>query len=212
MAAERFGGLGAGLSVGYFVAQEFSPRAWEPTVYQPGSNLVVRGVLDGDVGRAGRAALQLSFHAFGDDLVDGAGLYRSGSRLQAIGSYAFAAGRRSSGMAYLGVLYRGDGTELQGIPSIGAKTLFMGGAGARVRLGGTLLIPTLDLRLLRQEDGIDQGFNVRVGAAAELGAGSTLLVPFARAHVGRLVVVEDVSESSYVGFDLGLGVRFGGAR
>lgn len=212
IAAERFGGVGAGLSVGYFVAQEFSPRAWEATVYRPGSNLVIRGVLDGNVGRAGRAALQLSFHAFGDDLLDGAGFYRSGNRLQAIGSYAFAVGRRSSGMVYVGGMYRAEGEEIQGLPPIGAKTLFLGGAGARVRIGGTLLIPTIDLRLLRAEDGVDQGVNVRLGTAAELGVGSTLLVPFARVHVGRLAVIEDISESSYVGFDLGLGVRFGGAR
>lgn len=212
MAAERFGGLGAGVSLGYFLAQEFRPRTWQPTQYQPGNNLVVRTVLDGDVGRAGRASLQLSFHSYGDDLQNGTGFYRSGNRLQGIGSYAFAVGRRSSAMAYLGAMYRAEGQELQGLPPIGARTLFMAGGGGRIRVGRNLLLPTADLRVLRSEDGVDQGLNVRLGAAAELAVGSTLLVPFGRVHFGTLAVVKATEQSTYVGFDLGLGVRFGGAR
>ena len=209
-AAQRFGKVGAGLSVGYFAAQDFNPRTGDETLYKAGNNVVVRAVLDGNVGRAGKASLQLSFHTFGDDLVDGTGFYQSGKRFQAIGSYAFAMGRRSSGVVYAGAMRRAKGEELQGAPSIGAKTLFMAGSGTRLRVGGTLLLPTVDLRLLRAEDGVDQGFNARIGAAAEIGVGNVVLLPLARVHLGRLAVVEGKSESSYVGADLGIGVRFGG--
>jgi len=211
-AAQHFGKVGAGLSVGYFAAQDFNPRTGDETLYQPGNNVVVRGVLDGNVGRAGKVSLQLSFHTFGDDLVDGTGFYHSGKRFQGIGSYAFAMGRRSSGVVYAGAMRRAAGEELQGAPSIGAKTLFMAGTGTRLRVGGTLLLPTVDFRLLRAEDGVDQGFNARIGAAAEIGVGNLMLVPLARVHLGRLAVVEGKSESSYVGADLGLAVRFGGGR
>ena len=209
-AAQRFGDVGAGLSVGYFAARDFTPRTGDETVYQPGNNMVVRGVLDGNVGTAGKVSLQLSFHSFGDDLLDGTGFYQSGKRFQGIGSYAFAMGRRSSAVVYVGAMRRAAGEDLVGSPPIGAKTLFMAGTGTRLRVGGTLLLPTVDLRLLRAEDGVDQGYNVRLGGAAEIDMGSVMLLPLVRLHLGTLAVVEGVSESSYVGADLGLAVRFGG--
>lgn len=211
LGARSFGRWGAGASVGYFVASDFSPVADDRLVYRPGNTLQVRAAVDGNVGRAGKASLEVSYQTFGEDVADERNLYRSGDRFQAVGSYAFAAGRRSSAVVYLGAMHRAGG-EFQAagrqIPA-GPQTLLMAGAGARVRLGGALLLPTVDLRALRSDDGIDQGFDSRLGLAAELGTvGGWTLVPLARAHLGRIEVVQGV-ESSFLGVDLGLTVRVG---
>jgi hypothetical protein len=212
LGARSFGRVGAGLSIGYFVAGDFSPVAEDQLVYRPGSTLQVRAAIDGNVGRAGKASLEISFQTFGEDVAEDINLYQSGNRFQAIGSYAFAAGRRSSAVVYLGAMHRASGEfdpSINAPFTAGPQTLFMAGAGGRLRVGGTLVLPTLDLRALRSDDGIDQGFDSRLGVAAEFRtAGGWAFVPLARVHLGRIQVVEGV-ESSFVGVDLGLTVRVG---
>jgi len=200
--------------VGYFVAGEFNPVADEDVVYRPGNSLEVRAALDGNVGRAGKLSLELSFRSFTDDVTDELNLYRSGNRIQGIGSYAFAAGRRSSAVIYAGAMHRAGGAyQVPDAPLLaaGPQTLFMAGAGARVRVRGVLVLPTLDLRALRSDDGIDQGFASRLGAAAEFRTRSGwTFVPVARLHIGSVQVVKDV-ESTFLGADLGLTIRVGRA-
>ena len=212
LGTRRIGNMGAGLSVGYFVAGQFNPVADEDVVYRPGNNLEVRAALDGNVGRAGKLSLELSFRSFSDDATDELNLYRSGNRLQGIGSYAFAVGRRSSAVIYAGAMHRAGGAyQVPDVPLLaaGPQTLFMAGAGARVRVRGALVLPALDLRVLRSEDGIDQGVASRVGVAAEFRTRSGwTLVPVVRLHLGGIQVVQDV-ESTFLGADLGLTVRVG---
>jgi hypothetical protein len=209
--AQSFGTVGAGFSATYFVAQDFTPLAENEAVYRPGNNLAVRAAIEGDVGRTGKLSLQLTYHSFQSDVADGANLYRSGNRYQAIASYAFPAGRRSSGVVYGGAMHRAGGINLQERPVLpaGPQTLFMAGYGGRLRQGGAVLMPTLDLRALRSDDGIDQGVEGRAGLAAEFGAGGWTFIPVARIHFGSVTWIKDVN-SSVLGGDVGLTIRIGG--
>ena len=207
--AKSFGTVAAGVSVGYFVARDFTPLTFADTEYRAGNNLVIRAALDGNVGPAGKLSLQLTLRSYGNDQQDGVGGFQSGNRYQAIGSYAFAVGPRSSGVVYLGALRRSEG-ELEGVPLRRAQTLYMAGGGASFRLGQILMRPSVDARVLRSETGVDQGYNTGFGVRAEVGVGRAVLVPLVRIHIGKLALVKGVSESSFVGTDLGLTVRFGG--
>jgi len=207
--AKSFGTVAAGVSVGYFVARDFTPLTFRDTEYRAGNNLVIRAAIDGNVGPAGKASLQLTLRTYGNDQQDGENGFQSGSRYQAIGSYAFAVGPRSSGVVYLGALRRSEG-ELEGVTLTSARTLFMAGGGASLRVGQVLLRPSIDARVLRSETGINQGYNTGFGVRGEFGVGRAVLLPTVRVHVGKLVRVKGVSESSYLGTDFGMTVRFGG--
>lgn len=207
--AKRFGAVGAGVSLGYFMAQDFHPTDDQAFSYRPGNNLVVRAALDRTVGSAGKASLQVTFRHYADDLLDGVNLFRSGDRLQAIGSYAFAASRTSSAMIYAGALHQSEGTYLTDLNATGSQTFVVAGIGARVRAGSILAIPSADFRALRAEDGRDQGYDARVGASLEIPTSQAVLVPVARLHFGRVAPIPD-DESSFVGLELGLTTRIGG--
>ena len=207
-ASQRWGAVGAGLGVGYFVGQDFNPADQRDFSYRPGNNFVLRAAFDAAVGRAGKASLQLTFRKYEDDQLDGANLYRSGDRLQAIGSYSFAAGRTSSAVVYAGALHRTEGVFFTNLPSPGGRTFLIAGGGGRVRIGAVVLLPAADLRALRREDGLGQGFDGRVGASLEWTSGATTFVPSARFHVGRVSLQPGI-DSRFVGTEVGLAVRFG---
>lgn len=205
--ARRFGGVGAGVSAGYFVGREFTPLGFADTEYRPGSSLVIRGVLDGNVGRAGKASLQLTVRTYGHDQQDGGDAFQAGARTQALASYAFRVGTRSSAVLYAGALHRAEGTSESSIIGIGARTLVTAGGSGRFQVGGVRLIPAADVRLVTASDGIDQGYELGLGGRAEVTRGSVVLVPEARLHLGRLALLRDVAESSYLGLDVGFTVR-----
>lgn len=207
--ARRFGDLGAGVSLGYFMAQDFHPTDDQAFRYRPGNNFVVRGALDRTVGSAGKASLQVTFRQYADDALDGVNLFRSGDRWQAIGSYAFASSRTSSAMIYAGALHQTEGTYLTDLDATGSQTFVVAGVGARLRAGSVLAIPSADFRALRAEDGRDQGYDARVGASFEIPTSHTVLVPVARLHLGKVAPIPN-DESSFFGLELGLSARFGG--
>ena len=203
------GAFAVGLSLGYVVTREYEPRDADPFTYRPGDQLHVRAAIDRSFGAAGKASLQLVYQHYQNDELDGANLYQSGDRLQATGSYAFAAGPRAAGIVYLGYLRRSEG-EFSGITRIvPAQDLVFTGGGFRVPFGSILLAPSLDLRLVSRADGAEEGYTAAFGVAAEMAAGSVLLVPSLRGRVGNVVLSEGV-ESGFTGFDIGFGVRFGG--
>jgi hypothetical protein len=210
------GQFGVGLVAGYGVAREFEPLLDDQRAYLPGNELSVRLAVDRTFARSSKLALQFGMHRFDEDALDGQNLYRSGNRYEGMGSFSFAAGRTSSGVVYAGVLRRESGTLLlETSPTTGqtaAQDLILVGTGFRVRAGrSTTLLPALDGRVFRSEDGVGQGYTLGLGLGAELGAGSFRFVPSARARFGRLVVRDDV-ESGLRGFEAAITVRFGSLR
>lgn len=209
-AQRQLGTLGAALSAGYFVSGEFDPVEGEVVSYQPGNNFRVRGAVDAPVGSAGKVGLQASVQLYGDDTTEGTNLFRAGDRWQVLGNYAFPLGNAGAGYAYGGLLHRGEGTYLQDLEPVASQDLYLTGAGARLRVGEVLLMPTVDARWVTSGVDRDQGVDVRMGASAEWSVAERVTaVPVFRLHVGSLELREG-QESGFTGFDLGLTLRVGG--
>lgn len=210
--ARRVNGIGLGASVGYIVAREYEPLVDESSVFQPGDFLRVNAVVDRTVGGRSKLALRVGFQRFGDDGLDGVNLFRSGNRYEATASYAFPAGARSSAIVYGGVLHRDEGSYLTDPREAAAQDLVLAGGALRAPMGGGVLTPTLELRLLRRTDGVGQGYVGGIGAGYELPLqGGTTLIPTARIRRGTVEVREGL-ESAVTGYEAGLTVRFGRVR
>ena len=207
-----FGRFGVGGSASYLVARRYDLLEENGFAYRPGNQLRARLALDATTGATGKASLQLTYLHSSEDAVDGSNLFRPGDRFQAMGSWAFAAGERSSGILYAGVFRRDQASFLVARPvQPPAQTLFMAGGGARLPVGRSVLLPSLDMRVLRRSDGLSQGVMAGLGGSAQIPLGGVTVLPEARARLGHVVVSEG-SETGFTGFDLGLGVRFGGGR
>ena len=212
--AHSFGGFGMGASASYMVGRRYDLTNAPTVAYRPGNQLRARIALDAATGLTGKASLQLTYLHSSDDQVDGANLFRSGDRFQAMGSYAFAAGARSSGIAYIGTLHRSRGTFMLATPlDAPAQNLYLAGGGFRLPVGASVLLPSADLRVLRRADGLDQGTLGSVGATAEFrpGGGRVVLLPGLRARLGRVLASAGTS-SGFTGFEVSFGARFGGVR
>lgn len=201
-------GFAGGLSVGYVVAREFEPIQDNQFSYRPGNQLHVQAAIDRTFGSAGKVALQLSMQKFQDDQLDGANLYQAGDRWQATGSYAFAAGARSSGIAYVGYLRRQHGTYIDENRIAPAQNLAFAGIGLRVPAGTGVLEPRVNIRVLNT-DGDSKGYTTGIGASGDWTVGAVSLRPSALARFGS-VTVNAGQKSGFTGFDLGMGLRFGG--
>ena len=206
--AGTLGNVGLGASTSYLVGREFEVFAGEDAVFRPGSQLTVALAADRNIGRAGKAALQLRMTRYGEDALAGSNLYRSGVRYQALGSYAFAAPRYSSAIAYGGVTHRTQGTFLAVPDSVASQNLLLAGAVMRMPFDWGVLVPGIELQALRRSDGTGQGYTASVGGSAERAVGGIVLVPTVRARFGRVVVFEG-ARSGFNGFELGLTTRFG---
>ena len=200
-------GTALGLSAGYVRAQEYEPLAGREFNYRPGNQLHVRAAFDHVLSRASKIALAISYQQFGTDQSDGSNIYQAGNRLQAVGSLAFPAGMRGSGIVYAGILRRLEGeytNEL--LPITPTEDLLYTGATLRQPLGGLVLVPSVELRVVGNDDGVDQGYTLTAGTGAELAFGSVELVPSARVRFGNLTVREN-QESGYTGLELGMMLR-----
>jgi hypothetical protein len=201
-----------GASASYLVAREFEPVQVDgiaPFVYRPGNQLQLRASVEQAVGETGKAALALTIQHHDEDELAGINLYRAGMRYHAMASYAFATGPQSSGILYAGGLHRSRGEVLmERLLPVPAQDLLLAGVGLRTRVGRSILLPALDARLHRSEDGVGQGYLVGLGSSLELPAGNTTLVPSARVRAGNLVVRSD-QETTLVGFEVGLSARLG---
>ncbi|HSJ10173.1 MAG TPA: hypothetical protein VK928_09675 [Longimicrobiales bacterium] len=195
-----------GLSAGYVVASEFEPVADTDFAYRPGDQLHLRAAVDRTIGSAGKVSLQLTYLRFSDDRSAGTNIYQAGDRLQAVGSYAFAAGGTANGIVYAGYLRRQEGNYTVVTLVTPAQDLVFAGAGLRLPWRNLLLQPTLDLRVLGTEDGVGQGYTVSAGTGVEVPLGRALLVPNARARFGSLTV-RSGQDSGLTGVELGLAVR-----
>lgn len=206
------GGTSFGISGGYVVARRYEPLAATSFAYRPGNQLHLRAALDHTFGRSAKAALQVAWQQYGEDEAAGSNLYQAGDRLQVVGSYAFAAGPRSSGVAFAGYLRRGEGRYTDVVRVTPVQDLVYGGLGLRLPAGGVVLTPLADVRVLGREDGREQGYTASVGTGVEIGMGSGLLfVPTARARFGNLEVASGI-ESGFTGFEVGAALRTRGTR
>jgi hypothetical protein len=220
--AQRFGEMGLGASVGYRATSEFEPLDGESFGYRPGNELRVRVAADRTIGESRKASLALTMFRYGNDRFDGQNLFQSGTRLQALASYAFPVGYGNSAVLYAGALHRSAGSVLTTFPggsvdpNAPSQTLLLFGGGARApsRLG--VLVPSTDLRLFRREDGIGQGYLFGLGLGLELplaraadGTPAVTLIPSLKGRLGNLMMAEDAS-TGVTGAELGLTLRFGG--
>lgn len=205
--AASTGGLNLGARVGYQIGQEFDLLEDGSFSYRPGNQLYVRLAADGNVGAA-KAAAQVTVHTFADDQLNSQNLYRSGNRVQAMFSYS-APLSNGRVQAYAGALRRQHGTFLDGSEDTPAQTLLLLGAGLRRPMGQGVLVPSLDVRVLRSSDGQGQGYVGGAGVSYELNATTVTLTPSVRARFGSLLINDDV-KSGISGLDAGVAIRFRG--
>ncbi len=204
------GQYAAGVSVGYVVAREYEPLD-ESFAYRPGNQLGVRAAIDRTFDGSSKLSLVLSAQRYDADQIEGANLFRAGHRYEAIGTYAFAVGTRGAGLAYVGYLHRNEGEYLDAPLFMPVQALLFMGAGLDTRMGAGLLRPRAELRVLRRDDGIGQGYTISAGADLEQPIGRLTLLPSLRGRFGNIVLREE-AESRFTGFELGLGLRFGRAN
>jgi hypothetical protein len=143
---------------------------------------------------------------FGQDQGDGTNLYQSGDRLQAVGSLAFAAGAQGTGIVYGGYLRRQQGQYTDVVRITPAQDLVYAGGALRRPMGGAVLVPSLDVRLLGNQSGVEQGRTVSGGVAVEIPAGAFDVVPRAQARFGSLTV-RSGQASGFTGMQIGLSIR-----
>lgn len=208
-AARPVGPLGVGLAVAYLARASFEPTEEEDFAYRPGNLLRVTAAVDGTVGESGKATAQVTWHRHGEDEFRDENLFRSGDRLRVLGSYAFPVGAGSNGLAYAGVIRRERGTFLDSDATSASQNLVLVGGGLRLPMAGGVLQPDVEARVFRRSDGLDEGYDIGVGADFEISGPGRLLVPSLRAHFGRLEVRDDV-QTGFTGFEVGFSARFGG--
>lgn len=207
--ARRMGSVGLGLSAGYVFAGEFDPLAADQVSYRPGDLMQVRAAIDGELGRGSKATLQVGLDLYGNDQIEQANAYSTGNRTQVMGSYAWPVSRRSQGLAYVGWLHRGSSASSSELLPLPAQDLALLGLGFRAPLGQGTIVPDLDVRLFRRDDGVGQGAYAGLGAALEWPLGATTIVPALKARFGTLDVSGNESTSFY-GAEARFAVRFGG--
>lgn len=204
--ARPIGEYAVGLAVGYVVAREFEPIADGGPMYRPGDQLHVRGAIDRTFGTSGKASLAVTYQRFGDDESDGQNLFRTGDRIQGVGSYAFALGPAASGLVYAGYLHRARGEFVITNDFEPSRGLFFAGAGARLPAGTAVLQPGIDVRA-QGGDGTT-GYTLGLGGSAEVPLGPAVrLVPTLRGRFGNVELPTGLS-SGFTGAEVGLAVRF----
>lgn len=199
-----------GFSAGYVLAQEYQPLApigQKQFNYRPGNQLHVRAALDQLIGRSSKVSLQLTYQQFSEDQGDGQNIYQAGDRLQAVGTLAFGAGRSGAGILYAGLLHRMEGTyNVTQLPVTPVQDLLYTGGTLRQPFGTMVLVPSVELRVVGNDAGVEQGYTLTAGTGLELPLGSIEAVPSARLRFGHITVVED-QKSNYTGMELGLTLR-----
>jgi hypothetical protein len=220
--ATQVGAWGVGFAASYRHTSEFEPLFGEPVIYNPGDQLRGRLAVDRDVGGSSTLSLVLGYQSFMDDRLQGANLFKAGSRIEGVASLAFPLALRSSARVYAGVNHRSRGTLLLDESVLSAagnspsQQLFLSGAEARIPLGRrAALLPVGELRVFRAADGASQGWVGSGGASLDLRlAGNSTSRRLIVSTVGRLrlgrVIVEEGREAGLRGWETGLVLRVEG--
>jgi hypothetical protein len=221
--AFQAGAWGVGMSGGYRSALSYEPLADQAFSYRPGAELRARLSLDRDVGESGTLSLLAGWQRFGEDATSERNLFRPGDRFEAVASYAVALGVSASGLFYASASRRENGTvlvetpDLEGATDAPAQALFQAGATFRIPGARVSLLPDVELRAFRSEDGVGQGWLAGAGAELELrlagrrSGPQLLLAPAGRLRVGHVVVSEG-SESGLTGWEAGVTLRLEDVR
>jgi hypothetical protein len=120
---------------------------------------------------------------------------------------------------YGGIHHRSKGTLLLDQSLLGAggdspsQQLFLAGTNLRIPVGrSSALLPSVEMRVFRAEDGASQGWVASGGTSLDvrLTGNSTsrrlVLSPSARVRVGN-VIVEEGAETGFLGWEAGLILR-----
>jgi hypothetical protein len=202
------GEFSAGMSVGYVMAREFAPLE-NSFQYRPGSQLSLRAAVDRTFAGAGKASLVVTMLRYAADQIDDSNLFQAGNRYEGVASYAFALGANNAGIVYTGYLHRNQGEFLGTAQLLPMEGLLFAGTGLELPTAAGLIRPRADVRVLRRDDGIGQGYTASAGADLELTSGRFTFVPSVRGRFGN-ILLRAAAQSRFVGFDVGLSVRFGG--
>lgn len=217
--ATQAGAWGVGASAGYRVARAYEPLPDLPFSYKPGNQFQLRLALDRNVSQSSTLSFLVGLQHFSDDELAGTNLFKSGTRVQAVTSFAFPLGLRSSALVFGGVNHRANGAlltdeaALAGATDSPSQQLFMTGANLRFPLGrGSAILPKAELHVFRAEDGASQGWVTTVGPAIDLrvsGNASTRQVFLTPSFVWRTgnVIVQEGSESGFQGWEAGMTLR-----
>ena len=207
----RLGRFGVGVTASYRLTGGYDPVTDSDFTYEPGDELRVRVAVDHPVGRSGKLSFAAGMRRFGEDVGDERNLFQTGDRLELTGTYSFPAGLRGAGALYAALVMRDAGTFLLQDDVMPSQDLFLAGGVLRLPLGGHHVLPRVDARLFRPDDGAGQGWVAGVGASMEMDAGGATIVPNLGARLGRVEGATGEG-SSMTGFAGGLTVRFGGGR
>ncbi|MEX2048973.1 MAG: hypothetical protein WEB90_05290 [Gemmatimonadota bacterium] len=198
--------------------------------FEPGREIRGRIGIDAPAGEASLVSLLFGYQRFAADAYGGRNVFTTGSRMDALVSYSFPLGAAEGGLAYAGVYRLGPasseltadvlnalGAVVVGTGARAPRTVLVGGTELRVRRGSVAYVPRADVRLVRSQDGVGQGWLASLGGRAELGSLAGLLggrvhvEPALALRVGRLVAVEGAG-SSILGWEAGATLRWEGGR
>ena len=195
-----------GISTGFVAARKYEPLSATSFAYRPGNQMHIRAAADRTFGASAKGSLQIAYLHYSQDQNAGVNFYQAGDRLQASSSLAFAAGTNGTGIVYLGYLRRAEGKYTDVVRVTPAQDLVYAGTAFRRSMGGNVLVPSLDVRLLGNESGVDQGRTISAGLGIEIPRGSFELYPQAKARLGRLTM-RSSQASDFTGFEIGLTIR-----
>ena len=199
-------GANVGVSAGFVAARKYEPLNATSFAYRPGNQMQIRGAADRTFGTSAKGSLQVTYLHFSQDQNAGANFYQAGDRLQAASSLAFAAGANGTGILYLGYLRRAEGRYTDVVRVTPAQDLVYAGTAFRRPMGGAVIVPSLDVRLLGNASGVDQGRTISAGLGIEIPRGSYEIYPQAKARLGKLTM-RSSQESDFTGFQFGLTIR-----
>lgn len=210
---EAFEGSGVSVSASYLVKREYDAFKNGGEGYRPGNQLRLQALGYVDLSPSARFTVQGGYSNRAEDQISGAGIYRSGDQLEAVGALTFAAGARGNAITYAGWMHRGEGerAEIFGGGSAPAEDLLLFGAGLRTPMGSVVFAPSADARVYRNDDGVGQGYVGSAMIGLEVPSGGVTLIPAIRGRYGK-VDVRSGSSSSFTGAEFSLSVRMGGRR
>jgi hypothetical protein len=200
------GDFALGLTAGYTIGREFEPAAEEEIAYRPGDELRVRLAVERPIGNSAKMSFLVGTQLYREDEFAGTSVYQPGNRVEGVGSLSFAVGPEAAGIVYAGVQHRGVSTLVANDLETPAQDLVLVGGGLRVPSGILTLVPALDLRIFRREDGVGQGHLASLGAGLEWPLGRVVAIPSLKARFGEVLLWEG-AESPVRGVELGLGLR-----